>query len=117
MKFADIMKRVANVGTGIFIGTPIFAEENPSKPILPSNTSNKIIAAIATTELLTSTIPAMKDLQGPDKLAAASAIAKAAILSSSALSGAEIDDQERFDVGVWKITDGWNDVIKSVKKK
>jgi hypothetical protein len=116
MKFGDIMKKIGNVASGAFLGVPLFTDA-PTAPILPSGTSNKIVAAISSIEHLTSTIESMKGMAGAEKLAAAASMSKDAILLSSVLANAEVEDQARFDLGVSKITDGWNDVIKSVKKK
>jgi hypothetical protein len=117
MKFVDIMKNAANIGSQIFLGIgPIFPDAKQPMPLVTNGTSNKIVAAIATIEYLTETIPAMKGMTGPEKLQAASAIAAQAIGMSSVLTNAKITDQPRYDLGVSKITDGWNDIAKSVEK-
>ena len=116
MKFVDILKTSANVAAGIFLGQPIFPHSEAT-PMLGNSTSAKIIEAVASIERITTEVAALKTLSGPDKLAAAAAIARDSIIASFPLTGAKVVDQERFNLGVSKITDGWNDIAKSVEKK
>ena len=59
----------------------------------------------------------LKNFSGTDRLEIAAELSAEAIALSTALTNAEIEDPARYKRGVKKVTDGWNDIIKSVKKK
>lgn len=117
MKFVDIIKTVGNVGSTVFLGAPIFSDHKSDFTDLihvPDVTSQKIVTAIALAEKVGQDITT---LTGADKATIASKLVEDAILLSPALTGSEVDDKTRFALGISKITDGWNDVLKSLKKR
>lgn len=116
MKFIDIVRTAGNIFGMLTTGRPMFAE--PTTPVpLPNNTSTKIMAGIALVEKMTTEIPSLQNLTGAEKLAMASRFTAEAINASTALTNTEVEDKDRYALGISKITDGWNDVAKSLKRK
>jgi hypothetical protein len=76
-------------------------------------TSSSIVSIISQIEVVGQTLL----LPGTDKLKAATPLVAQVILSSDALVGKKIKDNELFKSGCTKITDGWADVINSLEEK
>ncbi len=112
MNFKAILKTSANVGGGVILGTPIFSKEKIQ--VFPDTTTQKIIEAIAQVEMITDQIATVSK---EEKLAAASQIVTNAIVNSPMLTGSKVVDALRFSTGISKITDGWNDILKSLAQK
>ncbi len=117
MNFKDLAKKIADIG-GIITGYgAIFTQFTPTKKddIIVTKIGDSS-AQIASIILRMQALGEKLKLTGPQKLDGALMEIRALIMQSEALVGTEVVDETLMTEGITDITNGWNKVLKAVKK-